>query len=63
MITHSPGEIAPARTYFTHVAEGGVERCTYCMPSENDLPIYVLADPKDEGFSLARVWPLLKHYD
>jgi hypothetical protein len=35
-------------------------RCRYCMPDENDLPVYVLRDPK---LPFEEAWPRFKHYD
>jgi Dolichyl-phosphate-mannose-protein mannosyltransferase len=34
--------------------------CTYCMPTENDLPIYVVQLPK---YSTHQVWASVRHYD
>ena len=38
----------------------GRSDCDYCMPYEDDLPIWLVRDPDVE---LARAWPELKHYD
>jgi hypothetical protein len=35
-------------------------RCEYCMPDEDDLPVYVCRDPR---VSLQKLWPEVKHYD
>jgi hypothetical protein len=50
-------EIAP---YFDQVTEEGVVRCDYCMPFENELPVWVATGPK---FSFKAVWPRLKHFE
>jgi hypothetical protein len=34
--------------------------CTYCMPEENDLPIYIVQQPKA---SIERAWSAVKHYN
>jgi len=34
--------------------------CEYCMPDEDNLPIYVGRDPKA---SLQEIWPQVKHYN
>jgi Dolichyl-phosphate-mannose-protein mannosyltransferase len=43
----------------------GVERaatitCRYCMPEENDVPVYVATQPK---VPVRELWPHTKHYD
>jgi hypothetical protein len=38
----------------------GTIRCEYCMPDEDNLPVYVCRDPRS---SLRELWPQLKHYD
>jgi hypothetical protein len=45
---------------FGRIERAGTVRCRYCMPDENDLPVYVSRDPK-EPFENA--WPRFKHYD
>ncbi|HPR62792.1 MAG TPA: glycosyltransferase family 39 protein [Thermoanaerobaculia bacterium] len=47
------------RELFGSVELAAVSRCTYCMPYENNMPIYVLKDPK---MSLQEIWPQAKHY-
>jgi len=34
--------------------------CDYCMPYENDVPIWVCREPREP---LEQIWPDLKHYD
>jgi len=34
--------------------------CVYCMPYENNLPVWVARDPKPPG---ELFWPNVKHYD
>jgi hypothetical protein len=35
-------------------------RCRYCMPDEDNLPVYVCRDPK---MPFERAWPCFEHYD
>jgi len=44
---------------------GGVEqvetvRCRYCMPDEDNLPVYVRREPK---IPFEEAWPRFEHYD
>jgi hypothetical protein len=46
-------------------AYAGVERaatvtCRYCMPEENDVPVYVATEPK---VPIRELWPQTKHYE
>ena len=41
------------------VEAGGVVRCRYCMPFENDLTIWVARGPKAP---IDTVWPTLKRF-
>ena len=45
---------------FDNVRKETVFTCEYCMPDENNLPVYVSRDPK---MHLEEAWPLFKHYD
>jgi hypothetical protein len=45
---------------FGDVEEASTVRCEYCMPDENDLPIYVCRNPT---MSLEEAWPKFKHYN
>jgi Dolichyl-phosphate-mannose-protein mannosyltransferase len=47
-------------TVFGEVEKEAMIRCEYCMPDENDLPVYVCWDPR---MSLQELWPQVKHYD
>jgi hypothetical protein len=47
-------------TVFGEVEKETMIRCEYCMPDENDLPVYVCRDPR---MSLQELWPQVKHYD
>jgi len=35
-------------------------RCEYCMPDENNFPVYVSRDPK---MPFEEAWPEFKHYN
>ena len=45
---------------FGRVEQADTVRCRYCMPDENDLPVYVSRDPKTP---FEKAWPSLKHHD
>jgi hypothetical protein len=47
-------------TVFGRVEQKATIRCEYCMPDEDDLPVYVCRDPRA---SLQELWPQVKHYD
>src|SRR5215211_3530832 len=47
-------------TVFGEVEKEAMIRCEYCMPDEDDLPVYVCRDPRA---SLQDLWPQVKHYD
>ncbi len=46
-------------TAFQDVEQKDTVRCEYCMPDEDNLPVYVCRDPK---VSLREVWPQVKHF-
>lgn len=45
---------------FGRVEQADTVRCRYCMPDENDLPVYVSRAPK---MPFEEAWPRFKHYD
>ena len=45
---------------FVEIEQRAIVRCEYCMPDENNLPVYICQDPKT---SLQNAWPRFKHYD
>ncbi len=45
---------------FEEVVEAGRTLCTYCMPYENDLPIFICRKIKQP---LKDIWPNVKHYN
>jgi hypothetical protein len=47
------------RTVFDDVEEADTVSCEYCMPDENNLPIYVVRSPK---VPLEEAWPKFKFY-
>ena len=47
-------------TVFGEVEKEATIRCEYCMPDEDNLPVYVCRDPRA---SLQELWPRVKHYD
>jgi hypothetical protein len=46
--------------FFGEVEQEATIRCNYCMPDEDDLPVYVCRDPRAP---LEELWPRVKHYD
>jgi hypothetical protein len=45
---------------FGRIERADTTRCRYCMPDEDDLPVYVSRDPR---MPLEKTWPRFKHYD
>jgi len=45
---------------FGRIERADTVECRYCMPDEDDLPVYVCADPK---LPFEEAWPRFKHYD
>ncbi|HET9017560.1 MAG TPA: hypothetical protein VFN57_18310, partial [Thermomicrobiaceae bacterium] len=45
---------------YRSVARAATIRCDYCMPEENDVPVYVARDPVE---SVAALWPTTRHYN
>ena len=42
------------------VARAATITCRYCMPEENDVPVYVARKPK---VPIRELWPQTKHYE
>lgn len=47
-------------TLFDDVEQVDMSDCEYCMPDEDNLPIYVGRNPKA---TLQEIWPQVKHYN
>jgi hypothetical protein len=45
---------------FEDVEQADTVQCEYCMPDEDNLPVYVSRSPKE---SLQDIWPRLKHFN
>jgi hypothetical protein len=45
---------------FEDIAQPDTVSCEYCIPDEDDLPIYVSRNPK---LPFEEAWPRFKHYD
>src|SRR5215218_422007 len=45
---------------FGRIEQADTVRCRYCMPDENDLPVYVSRNSK---LPFEEAWPRFKHYD
>jgi hypothetical protein len=52
--------IGDLQSMFDEVIQAGIFRCRYCMPYENNQPIYVCREPRR---LLREVWRHLKHLD
>jgi hypothetical protein len=48
------------RAVFDEVEQVETVRCRYCMPDEDDLPVYVCREPK---MPFEEAWPRFEHYD
>jgi hypothetical protein len=44
---------------FAEVSQAATIACAYCMPEEQNLPIYILRQPRRP---LAEMWPDLRRY-
>jgi hypothetical protein len=53
----SPSDLAKS---YRSVTLATTMTCAYCMPYENDLPIYVVQQPRSSAHNL---WPSVKHYN
>ena len=51
---------ASLQPFFGSVTQAGLITCNYCMPEENNLPVYVCLHLKG---SIQAVWPRVKHYE
>lgn len=54
------GELAEHQPNFREVKLATVIDCQYCMPYEDNLPVYVCKDIKED---LKTIWPEEKHYE
>lgn len=48
------------RRMFGSVGQSGTIRCGYCMPDEDNLPVYTSRDPRA---SMRELWPETRHFD
>ncbi len=56
-IGYSSGDLQPA---FASISQATTITCTYCMPEENNLPVYICRHLKEP---LQAIWSGAKHYD
>jgi hypothetical protein len=49
----------PLEGVFGRIERAATVRCHYCMPDEDDLPVYVCRDPK---LPFEEAWPRFKHF-
>ena len=54
------GDIKFYLDVFEQVEKAAVFTCDYCMPYENNLPIYIARNLK---IPINQLWPEIKHYD
>lgn len=54
------GDLEDHEEVFESVSEAGVFRCDYCMPYEDNSPIYIGRNLK---VPVKTLWPQIKHYD
>ena len=59
MIVVGSSEESLSRRFET-VDRAGTVTCRYCMPYENDKPVWIARGIRQP---LAEIWPSLKHYD
>jgi hypothetical protein len=45
---------------YADVVRAATITCRYCMPEENDVPVYVATNPK---VPIRELWPQTKHYE
>jgi hypothetical protein len=45
---------------YADVERAATVTCRYCMPEENDVPVYVARKP---NFPIRELWPRTKHYE
>lgn len=43
-----------------HVEQAAIIKCDYCMPYENNLPVFICRRLKVQ---ISDIWSLLKHYE
>jgi hypothetical protein len=60
LVGYSPGDVQSSPARYAQITLAATERCQYCVAFENNLPITVVSSPADSY--LARLWPLIKHY-
>lgn len=56
-IGYSLNDLRPA---FESVTQAGLITCAYCMPAENNLPVYVARHLKG---TIQALWSQVKHYN
>lgn len=57
VLGYSLNEIQP---FFASVTQAAFVTCSYCMPEENDLPVYVALHLKT---SMKKIWSSIRHYN
>ena len=54
------GKREEIEAFFAEVEPVAFTQCRYCMPYENNLPIFVARRPK---LTFEQIWPRVKHFD
>jgi hypothetical protein len=54
------GERDNYHNYFFQVEQAAIINCEYCMPYENNLPVYVCRNKK---INISELWDSMKHYE
>ncbi|MEW6456675.1 MAG: hypothetical protein AB1410_08205 [Acidobacteriota bacterium] len=54
------GHLKDLKKLFREVEQAETIKCQYCMPYENNLPIYICRNLKK---SVKETWSQVKHYD
>ncbi len=58
-VGYSPADF---KSTYADVTVAAIQKCQYCGAFEKDVPIVVASNPTIP-INLARLWPLIKHYD
>jgi 4-amino-4-deoxy-L-arabinose transferase-like glycosyltransferase len=61
VVGYSASDLQAASALYADVTLAATQRCQYCVIYEQNVPIYVLAEPRSAPFP--SMWASLKHYD
>ncbi len=54
------GQVDDYAAYFDQVEQAELITCEYCMPYENNLPVFVC---RDKNINISELWASMKHYE